>query len=87
MPANAAAQRVEHYEMAVMAAPEHTPSYVEMEDGAQLLQTTLTEELDTDKKLTKLAKSAINVGGEIIKLMASWLRSVVPAPINSNEGP
>jgi ferritin-like metal-binding protein YciE len=29
--------------------------------GAQLLQTTLQEEEDTDKKLTKLAKSVINI--------------------------
>jgi ferritin-like metal-binding protein YciE len=30
-------------------------------DSAQLVQTTLTEESDTDKELTKLAKSVINV--------------------------
>jgi ferritin-like metal-binding protein YciE len=30
-------------------------------EGAQILQTTLTEEGDTDKKLTKLASSVINV--------------------------
>jgi ferritin-like metal-binding protein YciE len=29
--------------------------------GAQLLQTTFTEEADTDKKLTELATSVINV--------------------------
>jgi ferritin-like metal-binding protein YciE len=30
-------------------------------EGATLLQTTLEEEEETDKELTKLAKSAINV--------------------------
>jgi ferritin-like metal-binding protein YciE len=30
-------------------------------EGAQMLRTTLTEESDTDKKLTKLATSVINV--------------------------
>ena len=38
---------------------------LEDRDGAQLLQTTLTEESDTDKKLTKLAKSVINVAAKI----------------------
>jgi ferritin-like metal-binding protein YciE len=61
----AAAQRVEHYEMAGYGCAART--YAEMlgdRQGAQLLQTTLTEESDTDKKLTKLAKSVINVAAK-----------------------
>ena len=57
----AAAQRVEHYEMAGYGCAR---TYAEMlgdRQGAQLLQTTLTEESETDKKLTRLAKSVINV--------------------------
>jgi ferritin-like metal-binding protein YciE len=56
-----AAQRVEHYEMAGYGCAR---TYAEMlgdKEGAQLLQTTLAEEADTDKKLTKLATSVINV--------------------------
>ncbi len=56
-----AAQRVEHYEMAGYGCAR---TYAEMlgdKEGAQLLQTTLTEEANTDKKLTKLATSVINV--------------------------
>jgi len=57
----AAAQRVEHYEMAGYGTVR---AYVEPlgdQEGAKLLQTTLEEERQTDQKLSKLAKSAINV--------------------------
>jgi ferritin-like metal-binding protein YciE len=57
----AAAQRVEHYEMAGYGCARTYAELLEDQEGAQLLQTTLTEESDTDKKLTELAKSAINV--------------------------
>jgi len=60
----AAAQRVEHYEMAGYGCARTYAELLEDPDGAQLLQTTLTEESDTDKKLTKLAKSVINVAAK-----------------------
>jgi ferritin-like metal-binding protein YciE len=60
----AAAQRVEHYEMAGYGCARTYAELLEDRDGAQLLQTTLTEESDTDKKLTNLAKSAINVAAK-----------------------
>jgi ferritin-like metal-binding protein YciE len=60
----AAAQRVEHYEMAGYGCARTYAELLGDEDGAQLLQTTLTEESDTDKKLTKLAKSVINVAAK-----------------------
>ena len=56
----AAAQRVEHYEIAGYGTA-HT--YAEMlgdEQGARLLKETLEEEKKTDEKLTRLAKSFIN---------------------------
>ena len=56
-----AAQRVEHYEIAGYGTAR---TYAEMlgdKEGAKLLQTTLGEEEETDQKLTKLAKSSINV--------------------------
>lgn len=46
-------------------------TYAEMlgdRQGAQLLQTTLTEESETDKKLTKLAKSVINVAAKSFEI-------------------
>ena len=57
----AAAQRVEHYEMAGYGCARTYAELLGDRQGAQLLQTTLREESDTDKKLTKLAKSVINV--------------------------
>ena len=60
----AAAQRVEHYEMAGYGCARTYAELLGDREGAQLLQTTLTEESDTDKKLTELAKSAINVAAK-----------------------
>jgi ferritin-like metal-binding protein YciE len=60
----AAAQRVEHYEMAGYGCARTYAELLEDRPSAQLLQTTLTEESDTDKKLTKLAKSVINVAAK-----------------------
>jgi ferritin-like metal-binding protein YciE len=57
----AAAQRVEHYEIAGYGCAR---TYAEMlgdKQGARVLDTTLREEAATDKKLTKLAKSVVNV--------------------------
>src|ERR1700745_3842184 len=54
-----AAQRVEHYEIAGYGTVR---TYAEMlgdKEGANLLQATLQEEEETDKELTKVAKSAI----------------------------
>jgi ferritin-like metal-binding protein YciE len=60
----AAAQRVEHYEMAGYGCARTYAELLGDREGAQLLQTTLTEESDTDKKLTKLAESVINVAAK-----------------------
>jgi ferritin-like metal-binding protein YciE len=57
----AAAQRVEHYEMAGYGCARTYAELLSDKKGAQLLETTLTEESNTDKKLTKLATSVINV--------------------------
>jgi ferritin-like metal-binding protein YciE len=57
----AAAQRVEHYEIAGYGCARTYAELLDDEEGAKLLQQTLEEEAATDKKLTKLAKSTINV--------------------------
>src|SRR4051795_6636166 len=57
----AAAQRVEHYEIAGYGCARTYAELLGDKSGARLLDTTLKEEADTDKKLTKLAKVAINV--------------------------
>jgi ferritin-like metal-binding protein YciE len=56
----AAAQRVEHYEMAGYGTVRTYAQLLGERDALKLLQTTLDEEGQTDKKLTQLAES-INV--------------------------
>jgi ferritin-like metal-binding protein YciE len=60
----AAAQRVEHYEMAGYGCARTYAELLGDNKGAELLQRTLKEEEETDKKLTKLAKSTINVAAQ-----------------------
>jgi ferritin-like metal-binding protein YciE len=60
----AAAQRVEHYEIAGYGTVHTYAKLLHDNNGAQLLQTTLNEEAETDKKLTSLATSAINVAAD-----------------------
>jgi ferritin-like metal-binding protein YciE len=57
----AAAQRVEHYEMAGYGTARTYAELLEDQEGAKRLQMTFEEEKQTDQELTKLAKSAINV--------------------------
>ena len=57
----AAAQRVEHYEMAGYGCARTYAELLEDSKGARLLDTTLKEEEAADLKLTKLAKSVINL--------------------------
>ena len=56
-----AAQRVEHYEMAGYGTARTFAQLLGDKEGAKLLETTLGEESATDKKLSKLAKSTINI--------------------------
>ena len=57
----AAAQRVEHYEMAGYGCVRTFARLLGHDKAADLLQETLDEEADADKKLTELAESVINV--------------------------
>ena len=56
----AAAQRVEHYEMASYGCARTYAELLGDTDGARLLQDTLAEETEADQKLTQLAVSVIN---------------------------
>ncbi|AMV23337.1 hypothetical protein VT84_02940 [Gemmata sp. SH-PL17] len=60
----AAAQRVEHYEMAGYGCVRAFANLLGYADAAALLQKTLDEEGEADKKLTELAESVINVEAE-----------------------
>jgi ferritin-like metal-binding protein YciE len=57
----AAAQRVEHYEIAGYGTVRTYAQLLGDKNAAKLLQQTLDEEGDADKKLTQLAESSINV--------------------------
>ena len=56
----AAAQKVEHYEIASYGTVRTFANLLGYEKAAELLQETLDEESETDKKLTKLSEQ-INV--------------------------
>jgi ferritin-like metal-binding protein YciE len=56
-----AAQKVEHYEIAAYGTARTHAALLGLNKIARLLQQTLDEEGNTDKKLTALAESIINV--------------------------
>jgi ferritin-like metal-binding protein YciE len=55
-----AAQRVEHYEIAGYGVARTFATHLGEEDAADLLQQTLDEEGEADKKLTQIAEEDIN---------------------------
>jgi ferritin-like metal-binding protein YciE len=60
----AAAQRVEHYEIAGYGCVHAYAQQLGEAEGTRLLQQTLTEEGEADKKLTRLAEGVINLEAE-----------------------
>lgn len=56
----AAAQKVEHYEIAGYGTVRTYARLLGMDDAAELLQQTLDEESETDEALNELAESEIN---------------------------
>jgi ferritin-like metal-binding protein YciE len=57
----AAAQRVEHYEIAGYGSARTFAEQLNLPQVAELLQSTLDEEGETDEKLTELAVNEINI--------------------------
>jgi ferritin-like metal-binding protein YciE len=57
----AAAQRVEHYEMAGYGTVVSYAQQLNRPEIAEMLQMTLDEEKEADKKLTQIAESKVNV--------------------------
>jgi ferritin-like metal-binding protein YciE len=56
----AAAQRVEHYEIAAYGTVRTFANLLGEDDAAELLQQTLDEEGETDKQLSELAEGIVN---------------------------
>jgi ferritin-like metal-binding protein YciE len=61
----AAAQRVEHYEIAAYGTARTYARQLGFNNHVELLQRTLDEEGETDKRLTKLAESRVNRDAEV----------------------
>jgi ferritin-like metal-binding protein YciE len=57
----AAAQKVEHYEIASYGTVRSWAEMLGKNDAVDLLQQTLDEETETDEKLTEIAENTINV--------------------------
>ena len=55
------AQRVEHYEIAGYGTVRTFANMLGLSDQADLLQQTLDEEGQTDKRLTSLAETVVNI--------------------------
>jgi ferritin-like metal-binding protein YciE len=66
----AAAQRVEHYEIAAYGTARAHAEVLGHKDIYDLLQTTLDEEGMANKKLTQLAEGRINIQGANEKALA-----------------
>jgi ferritin-like metal-binding protein YciE len=62
----AAAQAVEHYEISRYGTLRTWAEEMGLDDAAQLLQETLDEEAATDKALTELATSVVNLEAEAV---------------------
>ena len=58
----AAAQRVEHYEIAGYGTVRTLAQHLGQQEVARILQQTLDEEGACDKKLTQIAEATVNVG-------------------------
>jgi ferritin-like metal-binding protein YciE len=61
----AAAQAVEHYEISRYGTLKTWADELGLPDAARLLKQTLDEELATDKSLTMIAKSVVNIEAEL----------------------
>jgi len=59
----AAAQRVEHYEIAAYGALRAYANHLEFNDDYNLFQKTIQEEGDTDKRLTDIAEGSLLAHG------------------------
>jgi ferritin-like metal-binding protein YciE len=82
----AAAQRVEHYEMAGYGCVRTFAKLLGYTKAADLLQETLDEEAEADKKLTELAESIINIEakGEV---EAEEVEGQIPAAVGNDKPP
>ena len=70
-----AAQKVEHYEIATYGGLVQLALTMDLDEVADILDTTLMEEEETDYLLTDIAESSINLEAEKEGTEYSWARS------------
>jgi len=57
----ASAQRIEHYEIAAYGTMRRFAKRIGKEEAADLLEESLDEEYDADRKLTRIAEDTVNI--------------------------
>jgi ferritin-like metal-binding protein YciE len=67
-----AAQKVEHYEIATYGGLVQLAITMKLKEAADILDTTLMEEEDTDQLLTEIAENHINMDAEQEEANYSW---------------
>lgn len=79
------AQRVEHYEIAAYGCARTYAEALDRMDDARLLQETLDEEAETDRKLTEIAMSVVNPDAAARPSSTSRLADVDVTPAAARE--
>jgi ferritin-like metal-binding protein YciE len=80
------AQRVEHYEIAAYGCARTYAEALNRTEDAQLLQQTLNEEAETDRKLTEIALSVVNPDAGAMRTSTARLADVEMTPTAAREG-
>lgn len=79
------AQRVEHYEIAAYGCARTYAEALNRPEDAQLLQQTLNEEAETDRKLTEIAMSVVNPDAGAMRTSSARLTDVEATPAAARE--
>ena len=79
------AQRVEHYEIAAYGCARTYAEALERSEDVRLLQQTLNEEAETDRKLTQIALSVVNPDAGARPTSTSRLADVDVTPAAARE--
>ena len=80
------AQRVEHYEIAAYGCARTYAEALNRTEDARLLQRTLDEEAETDRKLTEIALSVVNPDAGAVRTSSARLADVEMTPAVAREG-
>jgi ferritin-like metal-binding protein YciE len=79
------AQRVEHYEIAAYGCARTYAEALNRMEDARLLQQTLDEEAETDRKLTEIALSVVNPDAGAMRTSSARLADVETTPAAARD--